>query len=941
MESDGDKEKFFNRAGQIAADKMSQTIDAATKLAGAEKGATKSHGGSGTSGRDDSTRATKDREKEPGSSFKNNVGKDKDDKKGGFFRGKGKDTSKFSGKLNSPRNLKAAWKKGGPVGLLIALLLLGGGGLMLGSQTAMPFAIANRLTEEFNTMGVSNNGRYAPLFSKLIAKNKVSPKQIEALKKQGFEVDDSQKGKLLLSWDEEIDGKTVKKNAELDGDTKSLRNLINSNEVFKNKFYAASQKWRGQNSGWYDSMTTKIFKVLGLSNIRSHYSDYEDTGDIEANKKSIQEKTATKKKVQDGDMSYNERNKDGDLEEQTDSQDNKIKTGDDVDTVGKKMRARAEKAAGAATGASQVVCGVMQAAGTISALVAAQQMIEMMNVAGAYLESVQKVQAGEGSQSPMHYLNQQMTESSIDNQGNRINSAMESTGMSSLFNNTSGPGPQDKSTLSANIESLTNMVQIGGISLVFSAEAFRNCTYARAVSGVGDIVLDALAIPSFGITEGVKIFIKIIGSVGVQALVAQALDIMIPWAAGLFIRNLATDVVGEDLGNAVASGATEMMSKNHQGSGGGPGTKAKVIAFRQQQQIALAEQADFDRATLSPFDTSSRYTFLGSLAFTIFPRLATISSAWPALFTQTNAMVLTSIANLSPTTAAIATTDLNQYEGSCPYLESVGGVGDAFCNPYYTTDTDTLDYDEDWLIQTIASLDDNFEGSIDTLNPKVKENSNLAKFQKFCGNRESLYGIADASIASHFDGTGVDQVDAGIGAIPIIGGLADVTNAIQETANQGWISGQNCIATDEAGSFWQTEGKYYQRFSEDQRLLTDTEAIGENTEEGASHLLAIGDKYRETMMADQSHEAQLARLSGLTKDQVVDTLALLEEYEFIANYDPSDLGPVLDDQQDEAYDFSSDSVIANINHDNPIQNSTNLAQHYVIYADLRTRTQVA
>jgi hypothetical protein len=84
-----------------------------------------------------------------------------------------------------------------------------------------------------------------------------------------------------------------------------------------------------------------------------------------------------------------------------------------------------------------------------------------------------------------------------------------------------------------------------------------------------------------------------------------------------------------------------------------------------------------------------------------------------------------------------------------------------------------------------------------------------------------------------------------------------------------------------------SENKYYQRFIEDQRLAENMGVV-----EKSSVTAFLEDYYKEHPI-DDSYEGVLARRSGLTKDQVIATLDVMEAIAFSQNYNPDGYAPVL------------------------------------------------
>ena len=107
---------------------------------------------------------------------------------------------------------------------------------------------------------------------------------------------------------------------------------------------------------------------------------------------------------------------------------------------------------------------------------------------------------------------------------------------------------------------------------------------------------------------------KVSTSVAFAFAVQQIVAFFTPKIVTMLARDLATDIGGEDFGNAIVSGTNMYMGQNHQyGVSGSVASRDTLMAYYNQQQEYLAEQARYDRQTRSPFDVSSPNTFLGSL----------------------------------------------------------------------------------------------------------------------------------------------------------------------------------------------------------------------------------------------------------------------------------------------------------------------------------------
>ena len=215
----------------------------------------------------------------------------------------------------------------------------------------------------------------------------------------------------------------------------------------------------------------------------------------------------------------------------------------------------------------------------------------------------------------------------------------------------------------------------------------------------------------------------------------------------------------------------------------------------------------------------------------------------------------------------------------------------------------------------------NFEDKDDTDVPTIKDGSDLAKYIIYCGQRQSPYGMPDQNITSDITkgtSTGSSIGDSIVGAIPVVGNALDIITNSKTVANYGWVSGQACVTNNGSGDDmggevpkW-NDVKEYQRFIEDQRLAENAGLIEK------SAVSAYLDSYYEKHPLDNSYEGILARRSGLTKDQVIATLDIIEVINFLSDYNPSTMYPLAhEDKKDEQIsidDKTNDDfvIIANV-----------------------------
>ena len=420
--------------------------------------------------------------------------------------------------------------------------------------------------------------------------------------------------------------------------------------------------------------------------------------------------------------------------------------------------------------------------------------------------------------------------------------------------------------------------------------------------------LTAVAGEMEAIWTGVKTLLKsMIKAIAIALAVSIGTQILVT----LLKRKLVTEFLGEDLGNAIYSGGSAMMSRNHRAGGGVVASKEGYLASLIYTDQVNLETAKNERLAHSPFDYTSSYTFAGQLASAIIPVTLQSDSILDSI--GNFASVVRNSANSflpgasAATAAEKAEIAAQRTEEHCPELYDIGGVADSFCNPYVTTDFDTIEVsDSDAsdaddsdpnsaynVMKKVADYGGFEDNDIDEQeNPEIDLDSNLGKYVTFCGQRESPFGQPDQDVMSKVDmSTGSTIGDAVLGVIPVVGDTLDIIGNTRVTANWGWVEGSNCVMDHEDSGIDGVlrvdyeEIKTYNRYAEDQRLA---EAMGVIDK---SAVTVAVEKYYEKYPLDNSLEGILARYSGLSKEEVIGRIEAVQFYSWLAQYDPTDMYP--------------------------------------------------
>jgi len=401
-------------------------------------------------------------------------------------------------------------------------------------------------------------------------------------------------------------------------------------------------------------------------------------------------------------------------------------------------------------------------------------------------------------------------------------------------------------------------------------------------------------------------------SIAISTAVALGTQMLV----SMLERKMTTMFAGEDLGNAYRNGGSQINRRNHQGHGAVVANEEGYLASLIQNEKILQETAKNERLAYDPWDYRSSYTFAGQMAIAITPITLQSDSVLDS-FKNFGSVVRNSVTTLMPGASAISAADKakrasEQTAKNCKQLSDIGGVADAYCEPFVTTDYSTIEMSSDPEMSTTDPNDVNSPYNVlqrvngyssnnfkeddieNTENPTINLNSNLGKFIIYCGQRNSPFGVVDQNILSEVDAgvVGGTAMDTAVGAVPVVGGIKSFITSASVLANWGWIDGSNCVLGHDqdtgnnlAYRVGYDEIRDYSRYAEDQSMA---EAMGLIERSAVS--VAV-EEYYELHPIDNSFEGILARYSGMTKEDVVATIETVEFYQWLAQYDPTDYYP--------------------------------------------------
>lgn len=781
---------------------------------------------------------------------------------------------------------------------------------------------------------------------------KLTKRQEQKLKKQGITVSADSNGNQVMNFTNTKGEKMVIVADPSQADPSSGRFFIDdaysSDPDFRSSYFEGAKTWRGSVGAWFDKKTTQLLDFLGLK--RNNLEKFKQGDDGDSSREKFQDT------VEDvaGDDGINgkirseegEWDDDPDGDPDTDDGGYKRNDGEGVETTPsddpfsakdrdsaktateKSVTKKVDAISGKVQKGTDIICTASEIIGGISTVALVYQMAQTLKVASVFFEGIQKGQVESSEISPMNEIGNLLTtrktseyelsdlgatefganltgdETVATKKVESNKSAMESAAVSGLYGNyIPSAGDAGLQTFS-----LSKWLLSMGKSLGLSAGAFKGCTYARLAGAAVSFGVEAYQIVSCFLPPVAGCLGGLIAELGKQAgkiaweiikgaIKSVVISAMVPFLGNMLARSLATKAFGEDLGNSLVSGANLYMGRNHQYSGGSVADKKGYLAYLNEQDIVLAEKAQYERENLSPFDLSSQNTMMGSIYNKMIPiaiQTASVTGGIKNILSVVGASFNSLLPAASAASNAITVDEIATYTSeNCKDIDSIGGLADEFCNPLFITDVSTTEEDPAQVIydvdQNSGLFGNNFEDSEgDT--PIIKDGSPLSKYILYCGERESPFGLVDQNISNDVQGltTGSSIGDGLVGAIPLVGSIVDGINSTSALLNYSYISGEACVTNNTAGSIsvpdWKV-AKGYQRFIEDQRLAESTGLIEK------SAVAVYLDKYYEEHPKDNSYEGILARYTGLTKENVIAILDGIEGLEFLANYNPDGYAP--------------------------------------------------
>ena len=512
-----------------------------------------------------------------------------------------------------------------------------------------------------------------------------------------------------------VNGNTL----EFNGKTITADNFIETVSTDPQFYSIFTEATYGRAAYYYDEAANKVFKRIGTNrNNFTSQDDFEDVmeqlmqdgSDININSVAKVKKTRTNPKTGKTETYYAYDTIGSNANSATTSANNLIE------------EVRQKNPAASTTESALITADTLRVADTIS-----QEQRSSLFYA-TFMENISKMKAGEGNESKineaMNYLYESKTINVVDT---TTGETIEVTGT-----------PLDSPSLYAILSGKTvDPNQVTNYSTERALTTVKNqLNLAVATDGtVNNTVLNVIKNTVASTTTNIKSTIGRFISSGIETATSTAVAPLVPTISSSLIENSFKTLGGIATGELLVEGAINVgKSLAISGSGATAGDAAAITAYQNLTTSTLALDAAADRLNRSPFDITSKNTFLGS----IFYKLA-VSMQTSSLFTT-----IASLTNLTTNIYADSTSTFLTNYGTCDSYSSIGAVGSAGCSTIATFDTTTLNntFNDPGFIA--------FVNQNTTLNPNgtrtINKNSVLADFILYNNERTTPLGTEDGSI---------------------------------------------------------------------------------------------------------------------------------------------------------------------------------------------------
>ena len=302
-------------------------------------------------------------------------------------------------------------------------------------------------------------------------------------------------------------------------------------------------------------------------------------------------------------------------------------------------------------------------------------------------------------------------------------------------------------------------------------------------------------------TSGVKGSIGRMITDGIELASSALVDLVTPTVSSSLVDNSFDTIKGVKAGEFLVEGAVNTGKMLAKASGATAGDAEAVVEYARLNNEILAMDAKVDRMNRSPFDITSRNTFLGSIVYNFSIALNKAGGGVMAKSTAVFGNVGKAVGSLTTGVYADSTDGYLTSFGVCETIGSIGAVGSPQCSETATFDPSTLNdpFNNDGFREFVEENTTLSDGT-----RTINDDSILAQFILYNNNRVTPIGVMDGGILDSLS-NGSDSVSFVSDIIQMIKMLLGTSESDQRIASGAAFV--NSTNNDD----WQTY-KYAQRY---------------------------------------------------------------------------------------------------------------------------------
>lgn len=630
--------------------------------------------------------------------------------------------------------------------------------VIFNSGTLIPSAISERLIEETDVQYADAVESKKIVFQQALAAGDIPDNTTEILKKNGVLVGYMNNGEFKEGNHHE-DGLVLKQGDKIITPEQFISEMKNNVELY-NAIDNATYK---RAAYYYDEEAEKVFQKIGTNrNNFTAESDFEEVMD---------------QKMKSGsDISvnsvYSADNEDGLVEGGT-SANSSDKAKEFVEAV------RQKNPAGNATESAMNTADALKVADTT----AKEQRSALFY--SLFMENISKMKAGEGNDSKineaMSFLYDEAETEVVDvNTGEIIK--------------TKGT-PLDSPSLYALLaDEKMNPEEVKNYSsdrILMTMENQLNTTSGETIGGT-------IASTTNGVKGSIGRFI----SNGIELASSALVDLVTPTISSSLVDNSFDTLKGVNAGEFLVEGAVNTGKLLAKASGATSGDSDAVVEYARLNNEVLAMDAKVDRMNRSPFDVTSKNTFLGSIVYNFSISLHKAGGSIIAKSASIFGNVGKSLGSLTTSAYADSTNSyLTTFGNYCETIGSIGAVGSPQCSETVTFDMTTLDDPfNDPGFKAFIEANTTLSSGTRTIN----DGSTLANFIIYNNERVTPIGVMDGGI--------LDSLSNGSSSVSFISDIVQMIKLLFGTSESDKrIASGAAFVNSNNNEDWQTY-KYAQRY---------------------------------------------------------------------------------------------------------------------------------